>query len=292
MPDTPQVPTSPLQTQLGSGWFDDAPGGNADLDSLFPNPEGPQAPPAAPPQAPPAQPEWFLESSTGTKYRSREEAARGLEEKDKYIEKLRKELEQSKTPAPAPQAAAATQSYAQKPEGLIDDLVASLSKGDKRGYAETLARFNMELLSPYAPLLSEVSRERAIRAVEPEAQNIRQFLGSAEYTAALDEMPVLKQAIEYAESQPQAGDQLASLYKLAFRSAQASKLPQIVQNAVHNAAPPQPIRPTLSPSTPTPQMGTTAIAPRDLNTEAGRKAIIERAEQRGVQNVDFGSLGL
>jgi hypothetical protein len=297
MPD-PNVPLTPLQSQQGN-WMADAPGGDLDLDSLFPNPElVPQTPTQAPavvPQAPPA-PEWYLDSDTGTKYRTREEAARGLAEKDRYITKLRQELEATKPTQPqTPQAPAG---YSQNPDKLFDDLVASAQKGDKRAYAETLGAYQREqianVLGPYADLLGEVSREQAIRQAESETHGVRDFVGSPDFTAYLESRPILKQAIEFSMSNPQAASQGKELLQIAFEASQGRKVPEIARTvAAQSAAPPQPIRPTLGTSTPTPPAGvfTNQVQP-NLYSREGRKAILERGQSRGLQDMDWTKAGL
>src|SRR5438105_3686875 len=101
MPD-PVVPQGPPQTQ---GWLGNAPTGDLTLDQLFP-PDSPvgdltQAPPTTQPATTPAAPaapaasapppENFISTSTGTVYKTRDEAVKGLEHKDQLIEKLRKD---------------------------------------------------------------------------------------------------------------------------------------------------------------------------------------------------------
>jgi hypothetical protein len=281
-PNTPQS-----QTQLGN-WFADAPGGDSDLDQLFPNPEGqPQATPV--PQAPqtPAAPEWFLESSTGTKYKSKEDAIKGIADKDQYIAKLRQELEEVKKPAVAEKPAPDPM------EAAFDDLVAAANKGDKRGYMNKLAEIQLANLAPYAPLLGEVARERALRAAEAETHGVYDFAGSAEMSVYLENRPTLRQAIELASRNPQVPqEQLKELYQIAYEAALGRKAPDLVRNAAVAVAPPVPTRPTLTTSTPTLSPAGTNPAQASLYSHEGRRAIIDRAEQRGVDKTAWGDVKL
>lgn len=299
MPDATS-PTPASQTQLGSGWYD-PPGGDLDLDSLFPNPEMTTqtvapVPAATPPQALAATPsqEWFLETPSGTKYRTREDAIKGISEKDRVISEARQKAQ------PAPEAARNPQdnSYSSNPDRLFDDLVASANKGDKRAYAAALRQYQDEqmqaTLAPYAPLLAEVQRERAIRQAEEQTHGVRAFMASPEFSEYLDQRPTLKQAIEIALSNPQTGNQGQELLQIAYEASQGRRMPDLVRNVAAQTAAAVTVqnpRPTLSTSTPTPTPAPQTAAP-NLNTSDGRKAIIDAAKQRGLDSVTWDSAGL
>ncbi len=110
--NAPAAPQNPSQT---TGWFNDAPGGDIDLDKLFPNPElalqAPSQPPAAEPAAPqaPAAEQYFLKTATGTVYKSAEDAIRGTEEKDRVIQQLREKIAQSEGQDPLKKSQQAAQ---------------------------------------------------------------------------------------------------------------------------------------------------------------------------------------
>jgi hypothetical protein len=299
MPDAPNVPTSPHQTQLGSGWFDDVPGGDIDLDVMFPNPElAPQTPPVAPPAAqPPVEPQPFLKTATGTVYKTVEDAVRGTEEKDRVISKLREEAKarEGQDPLhrqPAPQT---PKSFREDPSQLFDRLAEAVTKNDKVGYADTLARFQQESLAPYAPLLNEVSREKAIRELESSNRGIREFLGSSDYQATLEALPLLANAIQWAEQTPEAAiQQLPSLYRTAYLTSLGMKAPTLIANAAQQAAvqaPPQPQRPTLQPGNPGLQPSFQPNVTPSLDTTEGRKAIIDSGRQRGLDQQSWKNLG-
>lgn len=295
MPDAPNsTPATPTSiSQIGEGWFS-PPGADLDLDSLFPNPQqAPQTPAAVPPPAPPQAtapaPEWFLETPSGTKYRTAEDAIKGIAEKDRIIAASKAAHEQATRPA----APAENQSYATNPEKLFDDLVEAASSGNKRKYVESLARYNMDMLAPYAPLLAEVANEKALRTADARTHGVSQFVGTAEYDTAMENFPVLKQAVENVRMNPQGQAQLEELYRLSYLASLGLKTPELVRTAAQQpAAPTQNPRPTLSTSTPSlPAAGPSTQAP-SLYSREGRKAIIESGQQRGVDGASWEQLGL
>lgn len=291
MPDGNQIPQTPLQTQLGSGWLNDAPGGDSSLDELFPNPELQSqvapAPAAAPPQAPAAPAdEWFLVTPTGTKYRTREDAIKGITEKDRVIS------EQRQKTAPQP-----VQTPADDPTRYFDELVESASKGDKKGYLDTFGRIVeqtiQQRLGVYGPMLTEVSHEKAIRELEHELPGSRQFIESGEFAVSLEAEPLLAQAIQFAKDNPQAAAQLHDLYRVSYLAAQGRKTAEFVRSAAANQPAPQVnTRAPMQTSTPTPTPGVQRVAQPDLYSREGRKAIIDAGDTRGVGNLDWKQLGL
>lgn len=297
MSDTPTPSATPSQALLGPDWYKDPPGGDLTLDQLFPNPETtPQQPapaPSATPQAPPTPSGPFIKTATGTVYNTAEDAVKGIEEKDRIIAKLRqdKAAETGVDPLKRQQAQDPA-SYMQSPERFFDDVVASATKGDKRGYAETFARFQQELLQPYAPLIGEMARERAVRVVEQQIPTARGFFDSPEFQNTLERTPNLRQAIEMASLNPQMAGSLPELFELAYKSALADRMPALVQAAAQAASQPTPNpRPTLTPSTPTLSPAPTP-GPANLETPEGRKAILERGKSKGFENVSWGEVGL
>ena len=292
MPDAPNTPQS--SQQIGSGWYN-PPSADIDLDSMFPNPELPQATPQAQQPEPQAQPEPFLKASSGTVYMSAEEAAKGVAEKDRLIAEQKAKLkafEEAKAQQTRPPDNRPV-SYRESPEKYFEDLVTAANSGDKRKYAQTQAQFLAETLAPYAPVLSEMTHEKAVRELERTTPGTRAFLESGEFQATLEREPVLAQAIEYARQNPEAAQQLAALYRLAFFENAGHKMPEIVRSAAQQQqTPPQPTRPTLQSSTPTLTPTGLPVGTPSLNTPEGRKAIIERAQQRGITGQDWTPLGL
>ena len=255
----PQAPNPGTMSVDNSG----APGADLDFDSLFP-PEGtegaaPLAPPAAaatPAPAAPQQDQFFLDVSDKTKYRTREDAARGIAEKDSVIEKLRKEIIDAKgvdpltgqpvqRPVPLEQV-----SYTQDPKRFVSDLNAAIQKADPSAFYQTFEKLINEKLSPYGPALATVSRSAAVEMVGNEVKSIRDFISSEDYRSTLAAVPGLKRAIETAELDPRYSGDLPEMYRLAFYAAQGRKAltgngatPQSVPS---NPAPQTPVRQPLN----------------------------------------------
>lgn len=294
MPD----PINPGQVQDASSW--NPPSGEMSLDDLFQNPELVAQQPA--PVQPPVQPapvEDFLKASTGTVYRSREEAIRGTEEKDRTIERLKAQIQQQSQPAPS--ATQPSQTEDEYAKGIFKRFSDAASANDHQAYLRTLAEFQMSQLAPFAGLLSEVAKEKAIRAMEPEAQDFRQFVGSSEYTRTLEQFPTLKDAIRNAEANPQMAGQLGEFYKLAYRSYKAEHAGEAAaQQIVQQVPAPTPARPTLSPSTPSlpptgvPQRSAQMSRDQVLGDRNARREFLKRyeSENGGALQTQWSSVGL
>jgi hypothetical protein len=289
MPDEtiPRVPQSSSQT---AGWLDGAPGGDLNLDDLFPNPETrlqaqPQPPPAVP-QAPPPVPQPFMRTQTGSVYNSAEDAIRGIEEKDRIIAQLRAEEAGRRGVDPLRR-----QPEAENPKQVLFKRLAKAAEtGDYESYVDTLEQVTRQTLAPYAPMIAEVGREKIIRASATENPQLREFLESPEYTAVLERRPLLAQAIQAAENNPDATQQLQEFYGLAYTDA-LSRRPAPVLQAPTTPNP----RPTLSHTTPTPQPPMANggyMTEAQLYSKEGRKAILENGRARGIADADWGKVGL
>lgn len=303
MPD-PNQPTTPTSASQTLGWFQDAPGGDLNLDDLFPNPElaAPQAPlqvtPPQVPQSPQAAPQPFIKTATGTVYNTVEDAVKGTEEKDRIIAELRAQRAAESGQDPLRRQAAQTPS--QPPQADYDSQIfkryeEAATKRDAKAYLDAQRQLILDTLAPYAPMIAEAGREKAIRTIASNNPHIREFVGSSEYLAVLAERPLLADAIRNAESNPQAVGQLNEFYSIAYDTAVARRVPQIAQAAAQHAAqqPPQ-SRPTLTPSTLPPAPYAPAaggISDSNLGTREGRKAIIEAGRQR-LDSVDWSKVGL
>lgn len=276
------------------GWMQDAPGGDLNLDELFPNPEVhttiSRQEPAAVSQTPPAVPQDFIVTQTGTRYRSIEDTVKGIEEKDRIIAELRA----------AKAAELGHDPLRRTPEAPVKDprqeVFERLSKAahaaNAQDYIDILQEITRQTMAPYAPMIAEVGREKAIRSVSAETPQIREFVGSADYRAVLERRPRLAQAISAAESDPNLVDQLQEFYSLAYSEAVARRVPEIAR-AAQTAQPPNP-RPTLSSTTPTP--GNTPGQPGRINesmlySREGRKAIMESG-RANLMDADWGKNGL
>lgn len=290
----PQGAVTPVQVdgQNTQPW--NPPDNGFSLDDLFPVDAAPQAssqpqqPVEAEPQTP-AQPvvapqEPFIRTQTGTVYRTLEDAVKGTEEKDRIIAQFRQQVQslQGIDPIKTP-----LQPVSGDPrEASFKRLVDAATKGDAAGYINEITDIQNRNLSQYAPLLAEVARERAVRSLETATPAIRQFLQSPSYTETLQAFPRLAQAIQASEADPGMADQLGELYQIAATAAQGRRVPELVRTAAT-----QPVaqtlnpRPTLQPSTPTPQV--VRQAQPDLSTKEGRAAIIAQFESTGGRDRVF-----
>src|SRR5581483_2127442 len=301
--------------------WDDILGGDIPLDTLFPadgsgyptgdtNPPAATSPaPAAAPQAPatqaqpPAAPADGQPATYAGTYKTREEAERGLAEKDRIIEQYRTDTIKRTGIDPltgrpvTPQQP--NESYVQNPERYWDDLAAAAQKGDKISYVRAQAKFISEVLSPVAPLIQNTAKQQALDALSlqiktPEGQpsEIRSFIGSPDYQAVLTENPLLKNAIENAETNFQLYAQLPDLYRMAYGLSQYRKQPELlkaatVATATAAANPTPPARPTATPSTLPAPIPTSQVSGPDIHTAEGRKEMIKRFEQQGIQDFKF-----
>lgn len=294
MPDPNQNPAPNQQVDLS-----DAPGGELDLDALFGNPEVQPTttvstqPPQTDPQATtPSESEPFLKTATGTVYKSAEDAVRGVEHKDQLIAQLRQQLAQQTGSDPLKRQQASTPSapentnYLENQEAYFRDLGKAVEAKDQAKYLDVQRKFVYDALAPLTPTITTLVRTQAASTVEAEIKDFRQFQQSEDYVKTLDSMPMLKNAIEIAESNPTAAGQLPEFYKMAYYVHQGLKLPEIVQAQRVNA--PEPVRPTVT-STPVTAPATNAgrVAQPSLNTPEGRKAIIEQQERLGVGDLKF-----
>lgn len=298
MPDpNPTVPRSQAESY---GWMADAPGGDINLDELFPNPEvasQSQHPPVVvPSQTTPPPPQDFLRTATGTVYRSSEDAVRGIEEKDRIIAELRANRAAEtghdplrRTPQEAPK---------DPRQELFERLSKAAGSGNAVDYVETLQEITRQTIAPYAPMIAEVGREKAIRGVTAENPQIREFMASPDYRAVLERRPRLAQAIANAEADPQLADQLQEFYGLAYAEAVSRRVPQIARDAAQSAPPPPPNpRPTLSTSTPTPMATQTHSNYTLDNLPSNRQARQEalrgiKDRYQGLGDTDWAKVGL
>lgn len=314
------MPNPPTPASNGS-YIDltSAPGSDMNFDDLFPvedsNLGAPQAqtgttPQATEPQAPlapPVPPEFFI-TAGNTKYKTSDDAVKGIQHKDTLIERYRSfltekgvnpdTLQNAQPPQAAPQVASPVDPSVRTPylnhgEKLFDDMSAAIQRGDKKGYAELLRTYNQEIMAeqfaPVAPLISEVARQRAVRQVTLEAPDFANFITSENYGQTLDSLPRLKEAINIAENNFSASDSLSELYKIAFFVSQGLRKPEVVVPVAQTpiqpvAVNPQTSRPTSTPSAMTPPMPS---APADMRTSLGRQTLIREAEARGIKDYIF-----
>src|SRR5574338_242928 len=249
----------------GTGWFVDAPSGDVNLDNLFPNPEGDgqHSPAPASDSQPPAE-SFFLKTPTGTVYKTAEDAVEGIAHKDNLIAQMReesikrtgydpiakKQVSQPETHrTPEPQASSNQPVvYSQSPKQFWDDLVTAAQKGDYESYMRIQAQLVNEQFAPYAPMIAGFARTAAAEQVSSQFPEFKKFYHSDQYDKTLNAIPLLKEAIGAAESNPQMAQQLEQLYKAAYLAAQGLRLSEAPTGEPPRVATPdqQPPRQTLS----------------------------------------------
>jgi len=290
--------------------LNDAPSGELTFDQLFPDDTGLQnqpltAEPGAPletqpePQAPvapesPAPPvEDFYLRAGDSVYKSKEEAERGIQTKDSLIQELRlKEIARTgvdpltnKPVNLGPQQTQPVQpDYTQDRQRYFQDLVQAVDKNDPNAYYDAQAKLVNDLLAPVAPAIQDLARQRAIQSASTEIKDMGTFLTSPDYKIALDKLPALRGAIQAAESDIRMYNQLPGLYELAYWTSQGQRLPDLLKAAQTQQQPnPAPqTRPLSQPQTSVPPASQARL---DLTTRDGRKAIQERMEQGGIQDL-------
>jgi len=326
MPDPVTPSTVPQGPPAGSQPVSlaNAPGADLDWDSLFANPEltpqpAPQAPPAEPTPSPAAQPqptvpapqEFFLDAGT-SKYKTREEAVAGFAEKDKRLQELRQyaidktgfdPLTGKEVPKEPPAS--------QGPKNFLTDDKAygdALSKaaeiyaktGDWKPYKEVQRKLAQEaaweLIAPYVPVVQDAAKVKAVHAAATELKDpgLEAFLASDDYKKTLERFPSLKYSIGVAESDPNAMQNLAEFYRMAYGLSSGTK--QAVTPVVPPAPAAQPAAPAVRPTTPvstlTPIPAPGAAAQKLTTDELmrspeGRKRLMEELRAKGVENFTF-----
>jgi len=289
-----------------------APGADLSFDNLFP-PEGvdpsappqavaPETAPPAPPQAPEQQP--FLKAGNSV-YLTHEEAAKGLEYKDQLVHRYRtflkengfdpntfKKVAEPQAPAP-PQQNQSPYTYYGNGNKVYEDFAKAVANKDPRGYEAVLNRYTQEAidaqLSPYAPLLAEVADQRARRQVKEQVPDFETFISSPDHAEVMNRVPLLKQAIENAQRTPQAADHLAQLYQIEYLINRGIKAGSPAPQQATAAPTVRTTTPTATMTPPTP----TNYKPAEwaTNREA-RKQLIQDRKAQGIEDVDWGRLGL
>lgn len=310
-------------TAEGSAAPAEIPGGDFTFSDLFRSDEGgvvepttaPQAEPGAPttdPNAPATTPTatqemqnaFELRTTTGTVYKSIEDAKQGIEHKDTLINQLRQFAIQNtgvdpltgqqvslpqnmQAPQGRPQAPKET-SYLADPDAYFRDLYSAYEKNDQQAYLTVQQKLIDERtqaqFAPVMPLIQNMAKQSAIAQASSEVKEIAGFVGNQQYQETLQRFPSLAQAIAVSEQDFRYAQQLPDLYKMVYQLNQAARLPELIKQQTQAATPPQnnQPRPTAQPShiTPpptTPQSG----APSNLLNPEARKSVIEAFEQSG-----------
>jgi hypothetical protein len=227
-----------------------------------------------------------LTTKTGTVYKSAEEAIKGIEHKDALIEQLRSRyiLERGIDPITGQQVqlqqTVQQSNYMSDQKRYVDDLTAAAAKGDYQGIHNAQTKLIFDALAPLAPVMSNLAKQQAIDTVSLELKDFREFYGSDNYKAALNESPDLKDAIQRSEQDIQHNQRLSGLYKVAYRVSQGLRLPDLLKAQPANAATAT-VRQTTAPSTLAPAQASTEAPSAQMQTKEGRKALIDKFEAQG-----------
>lgn len=265
--------------------FSDAPGGDQTLDDIFNIGDTDPSPGSTTNDTQGTQnlgDQPFLKTSTGTVYKSADDAVKGIEHKDALIAQLRQEATERTGVDPIkPKVTTEPDSYIENPKKYFEDIRKATNE------QEVLAvqgRYIQEQLAPYAPLIAGMAKSRAVEEVAAEVPEIQTFLRSAEYQQTLEKYPLLKNSIGIGESNPAAAGDLAQLYRMAYSASAGMNLSKIVQTNSREAV--AETRPTVS-STTTLAPGTQRAVAPSMETSQGRKSIIDNQTSRGVLDIRF-----
>jgi len=309
MPDPNRVPPD---RPIGSVSLQDAPGGDQDWDSLFPNPElsasQPQVanPGTNPPQ--PVQPAAPFLKAGDTVYNTAEDAATGVAHKDSVIAKYRNFLASNGLDPNAvlkddyrPQAQPQAQPQPQvnnspykhfNNSNFYDEIAAAATSKDKARYTQLLGEFTQEAiqatLEPWRATLAETSRNRAIRQASTEVPDFQKFIDGPGYKKVVDSFPLYKEMVQIGENDPVAAQRLPEVYKSMYLIYQGMNQNQPAQQ-VTNAPPNTPTvrqQPTLQPSSLTPPPPTSGTQGWQEATWRGNKATGNDARKQLIQDGD------
>lgn len=239
--------------------------------------------------------QYFLQGDK-SRYKTAEDAQQGLNQKDALIEQMRQRyaLVTGMDPITGkvvgingqPQAEV---DYATQPDKYLDDLYNAAKKGGPEAYRDVQQKFIMDTVKPLQPILQKAARDQAVETLSLEIPGAKGFVGSANFTKALEANPDLKQAIAVGETDHRFHSRLPGYYKLAYLTAQGMQLPELLRaqatqtqsTSQTQQVVQQPVRTTVQPQTsssPTQQ----ATRPT-FKTIEGIRATIADMEARGVK---------
>jgi len=251
--------------------------------------------------------DFFLKAPTGSVYKTKEDAERGIAEKDSTIENLRKfAIEQTgfdpltkrqvaqvpvRTPHATPPPTPEDNSYVKNPKKYVEDLSKAWESNDPAQYAQVQNRLIQEnlqaILGPVQPIIQQNVQRSAMEQVSKTVKDFNQsFFESPEYKSVMDENPTLSSAIKNAENYIEYKDQLPELYRIAYALTANKKVPEIVRQAQTTPTqPPTQARPTASPSTMNPP---TPVTSTNWKTDpAARKVFLESMKSKGMDNLSL-----
>lgn len=266
----------------------------------------PQEAPAAPTES-----RWSeLKTKTGTVYKTAEDAVKGIETKDRTIEQLRSMIAAVTGEDPLSKAGvkpgttnAPTKpvSYLQDEARYAQDLTQAADLGQKtndwKPYRNVMAQLAYEVVQsavgPYIPVVQKVGRQEAMEHVAKDVPEFREFYGSQDYQKVLEQRPKLAGYIKTLEGNATMQEDLAEQYLDAWNSHQVQRLAKLASTpapAPQNPTPRTPLQPRTSDFKQEPNDGmrrNQAQAKPTMATAAGRKAIIEALEQKGLADIPF-----
>jgi hypothetical protein len=309
MPDDPVVPNAPQ-----AEW--NPPAADEDWSSLFgtegegdvaahpqtaQTTEAEPAPVEAEPQhvepepqaAQPKRDEFFVAT-----YRTKEATESAIQEKDRLINDLRGKVialagvDPLKARREGVSQEQPPSSYLNDPDRYAKDLTDAATGKQYRQYLEAQARLIDEVVqSRYGhllPVMEKVGRQEAIESVVSENPSFKSFYNSEDYQKVLDTRPTLKRAIQAAESNPQFQSDLPELYKLTWDTSLAAKTPELLKSGQSTTQTVQTPRMPMSSGRLAPPVSAQGTpAKPTLNTSAGRKALMQELEAKGVLDQQF-----
>ena len=239
--------------------------------------------------------QFFLQGDK-SRYKTAQDAAEGLNQKDALIEQMRTRyaLVTGIDPITGKAVSANGQpqaevDYATQPDKYLDDLYNAAKKGGPEAYRDVQQKFIMDTVKPLQPILQKAARDQAVETLSVEIPAAKGFVGSANFTKALEANPDLKQAIAIGETDHRFHSRLPGYYKLAYLTAQGMQLPELLRaqatqtnsTSQTQQVQAQPVRTTVQPQTassPTQQ----ASRP-SFRTIEGIRATIADMEARGAK---------
>lgn len=193
-----------------------------------------------------ASDEFFIKGAT-TVYKTAEAAVAGINEKDRVIAELQgkvQTLESATGPGTGqPNTQTVGQedaSYMKDSDAYVKGLQQAAETGDTAAYRDTQVRLLEEVLSPYLPALADLSKARAQETIGAEFKGFDEFSQSEDYKTVLTANPVLSEAIQAAEVNPQLSTHLSGLYRLAYLTSQGLKAAELSKAAFQQGAESQP----------------------------------------------------
>lgn len=237
---------------------------------------------------------FFLQGNKSV-YKTAEDAARGLNEKDALIEQLRQRYALTTGIDPITGKPVGTNGqtqevvdYHQQPDRYLDDLFNAAKKGGPEAYRDVQEKFIFDVVKPLQPILQKAARDQAVETLSAEIPATKGFIGTDNYNKALELNPELKSAISISEQDHRFHSRLPGLYKLAYLTAQGMQLPELLkaQASQTKTAPQtqqtsgQPVRTTVQATTTS--LGT-QVPPPSFKTIEGIRSVIRDMEGRGVK---------